>query len=269
MDVHQHKHTGGHHKNWKEYVSEFLMLFLAVFCGFIAENIREHYVEKSREKEYVQSMIDDLKRDTLQLHQASRVNGKIVKAADSLLYYLRAERSDSAKKKIYIFGGYFAGSVLYENSNGTLTQLKNAGGLRLIKDTAAVNGIVAYDQFNELLRKDGLAYYSQTMAIIDLLGEVLDFSIAKPQLLPKNAAGTPAYFIKNDPDKLRVLYNKCYMQQRIISGYAGYLDKQYADATKLLALLQKNYHLGSTSAADTTSIKNNSYHKDTINPPKK
>ena len=28
------------------------MLFLAVFCGFLAENFREHLVERRQEKEY-------------------------------------------------------------------------------------------------------------------------------------------------------------------------------------------------------------------------
>jgi hypothetical protein len=28
-------------KNWKSYFKEFFMLFLAVFCGFLAENYRE------------------------------------------------------------------------------------------------------------------------------------------------------------------------------------------------------------------------------------
>jgi hypothetical protein len=44
MEVHAHTHT--QRKKWSHYLWEFLMLFLAVFCGFLAENIREHGVEK-------------------------------------------------------------------------------------------------------------------------------------------------------------------------------------------------------------------------------
>ena len=39
------------------------MLFLAVFCGFLAENLREHQVEHQREKQYIRSLIADLKED--------------------------------------------------------------------------------------------------------------------------------------------------------------------------------------------------------------
>ena len=41
MEVHHHSH---HPKKWKEYLTEFLMLFLAVSMGFVAENLREKHV---------------------------------------------------------------------------------------------------------------------------------------------------------------------------------------------------------------------------------
>jgi len=59
MEVH-HSHHPTHKKKWTEYLLEFFMLFLAVFLGFVAENIREHSVECSREKQYMQSMVEDL-----------------------------------------------------------------------------------------------------------------------------------------------------------------------------------------------------------------
>lgn len=55
MEVHKHPHHVTHKKKWNEYLLEFFMLFLAVFLGFIAENIREENVEKHREKQLVTS----------------------------------------------------------------------------------------------------------------------------------------------------------------------------------------------------------------------
>jgi len=43
MEVHTHTHTA--RKKWTHYLWEFLMLFLAVFAGFLAEDQREHIVE--------------------------------------------------------------------------------------------------------------------------------------------------------------------------------------------------------------------------------
>ncbi|HMG69294.1 MAG TPA: hypothetical protein VK588_16465 [Chitinophagaceae bacterium] len=55
MEVHAHElhKVPGH--GWKHYFFEFFMLFLAVFCGFLAENWREHIVDQEREKQYVKS----------------------------------------------------------------------------------------------------------------------------------------------------------------------------------------------------------------------
>jgi len=54
MEVHHHAHTA--RKKWTHYLWEFLMLFLAVFCGFLAENFREHQVEHNREKKFMASL---------------------------------------------------------------------------------------------------------------------------------------------------------------------------------------------------------------------
>ncbi len=43
MEVHAHSHTP--RKKRTHYFWEFLVLFLAVFCGFLTENQREHYIE--------------------------------------------------------------------------------------------------------------------------------------------------------------------------------------------------------------------------------
>jgi len=53
-----HHHPDLHHKkkNFKEYFLEFVMIFLAVTLGFFAENIREHYSDKSKEQEFVVSL---------------------------------------------------------------------------------------------------------------------------------------------------------------------------------------------------------------------
>src|SRR6185436_19692501 len=66
MEVHAHTHTA--RKKWTNYFWEFLMLFLAVFCGFLAENKREHMVESHRAKELVISLLNDLQHDTAQLN---------------------------------------------------------------------------------------------------------------------------------------------------------------------------------------------------------
>ncbi|MEY4553504.1 MAG: hypothetical protein RL099_1832, partial [Bacteroidota bacterium] len=66
MEVHHHSHKP---KNWKEYITEFIMLFAAVTLGFFAENVREHQIVIERKNQNLLAMVQDLKRDSVQLQQ--------------------------------------------------------------------------------------------------------------------------------------------------------------------------------------------------------
>ncbi|HJP61786.1 MAG TPA: hypothetical protein VJ844_00005, partial [Mucilaginibacter sp.] len=49
MEVHHHPDLHHKPKPWKEYLLEYLMIFLAVMTGFFAESFREHLGDKSKE----------------------------------------------------------------------------------------------------------------------------------------------------------------------------------------------------------------------------
>src|SRR5207253_149136 len=65
MEVHKHPHHVTHKKKWEEYLLEFFMLFLAVFLGFVAENVRETSVEHEREKQYAQQLYTEFYADSI------------------------------------------------------------------------------------------------------------------------------------------------------------------------------------------------------------
>ena len=98
MEVHHHSHSSdpdpstgpGHRgrKKWTHYFWEFIMLFLAVFCGFLAEYQLEHKIEKDREKQYIKSFAEDLTFDISDLVRQIDVCNANVNAADSLLLLL-------------------------------------------------------------------------------------------------------------------------------------------------------------------------------------
>src|SRR5687767_168526 len=86
MEVHSHTNTA--RKKWTHYFWEFLMLFFAVFCGFLAEYQLEHKIEKDREKQFVNSLLKDLEADvnTLRINYRNQQAGIIL--MDSLFLLL-------------------------------------------------------------------------------------------------------------------------------------------------------------------------------------
>ncbi len=145
MEVHHHTHPTHGKKNWKSYFWEFLMLFLAVFCGFLAEYQLEHLIEKQKGRQYISSFLQDLEIDSKQLDQLIPAFVEKDKLLDTLLQKIRGVSPSTGANGIY---KYYRQTFAYPDfiyTDRTIQQLKNSGGLRLISDKAASDSIIAYD----------------------------------------------------------------------------------------------------------------------------
>ena len=143
MEVHQHTHTP--RKKWTHYFWEFFMLFLAVTLGFFVENQREHYVEHRREKQYMQSMVEDLIKDIQLLEKESAATIQQFNGLDSLVQIIsRGKLEEEEIRKMYILQKRFLYPLTLELVNRTEVQLKNAGAMRLIRNQVVNDLIVNY-----------------------------------------------------------------------------------------------------------------------------
>jgi len=143
MEVHAHTHTA--RKKWTHYFWEFLMLFLAVFCGFLAEYQLEHVIESQREKQFMQSMVEDLKSDSAMFVSNIRIRKSRIDMMDSLVLLLSSS-SDKHGNDIYFFGRSISPPANIFSSDGTIQQLKSSGNLRLIREKNIAHSIMNYDQ---------------------------------------------------------------------------------------------------------------------------
>ena len=170
MEVHHHSHTP--RKKWTHYFWEFLMLFLAVFCGFLAENQREHYVEHKREIQYINSFIEDLKSDTGNYNRQIRYRTISQNRADALIMLLLNPERNKHVDSIYVCVERVGRGSLFLYSDRTIQQLKNSGGMRLIRNQAASDQIMKYDQLVrsmqhfELVREEILTRFRETSSYV-------------------------------------------------------------------------------------------------------
>ena len=144
MEVHAHSHTS--RKKWTHYFWEFLMLFLAVFCGFLAEYQLEHKIEKDREKQYMRSMVEDLKSDTAMLISNIKQRQDRIMMMDSLVNLIGGPSVNERGNDLYYFGRSISPPTNIFPNDGTIQQLKSSGNLRLIHNNTISNSIMAYDQ---------------------------------------------------------------------------------------------------------------------------
>jgi hypothetical protein len=148
VSMEAHNQPNVHHsKKWKDYLFEFIMLFLAVTLGFFVENKREHYIEQEREKQFIRSLVNDVIADTAKLN--SIINRRIAREQnlDSLTLLLNSDSPGTHTDAIYYFAVTAARSLLirFVPNDGTMQQSKNSGAFRLIRSRIIVDSIANYD----------------------------------------------------------------------------------------------------------------------------
>lgn len=137
MEVHHHTHESHGKKTWKNYFWEFLMLFLAVFCGFLAEYQLEHKIERDRAKELAKSFYQELKNDsaTAVIKVQNRI--KQEEALLGVVNYLKDSSLTNVSRSFainYLYGISFRTPSMFEPRTIILEQLKNSGSLRYFKN---------------------------------------------------------------------------------------------------------------------------------------
>jgi hypothetical protein len=144
MEIHTHGHIH-ETKKWKEYVFQFIMLFLAITLSFFVENQREHYIEHQRAKVLAASMVENLKSDLEESKTVIAISDSIMDGNTVLINELnkpRALQNDSiihrnGLQKTLRFN-------VFDANSGNYDQVKFSGALRYFKPEI-VNQLTSYE----------------------------------------------------------------------------------------------------------------------------
>ncbi|WP_462221271.1 hypothetical protein [Ferruginibacter sp.] len=245
MEVHHHTHAAHGKKNWKAYFWEFLMLFLAVFCGFLAEYQLEHKIERDREKVYMQNMLEDLKADTAIYADYLARNAVVRDLLDTITVLIkRPDRKKYISKLAYSARILTAKWKQIAMVKRTYEDMKSSGHLRLIRNKEVSGKVSSY--YNSLSELDtynnvGMIWannYAQAMAkLFD--GEDLLKIIKEKKEIPLTADA----MISEDKIAMNELLTSAGYFYGALSLNNIVAANRNQDAKKLIELLQKAYHL--------------------------
>ena len=259
MEVHHSSHSG---KTFKDYFFEFLMLFLAVTLGFFAESLREHIVEKKREKDYMKEIVENLIYDTTRCSRNLVENTRDVSGLDSL----RTELKEAIAGKVngnalYYYTMKYTGDFgLAVFNTSAITELKNSGSLRLIGNKKLVNEISDYyerkliaanyfipsalsrDAFmnakNELFSMVGLDDYLQSLDSTSNGINSIEYDYRK--ILGQSPA---LKLLNSDPKSFERFYTELYKFEVELKRYVFWLKYVRTEAIKLIDMIRLEYHL--------------------------
>ena len=249
MEVHHHPDLHHRKKKWKEYLLEFLMIFLAVTLGFFAETIRESISEKHRENDYIAGLINNIKSDTSELNRLINRNESELKGIDSLMSVSRNNFTNIAVQDSIFFYSvkHTINLHLFQFNDLTLVQLRNAGGYSLIKTDKVADSIARYESNNseiKLQEKFVTDYYMQTWSSFK---QILDGSLANKFYRYYQTTGkipSDIYvLISKDEEKMSLLYNNYWTFTLTLRSYNSMLKEHLKYLNGFILFLKRTYDI--------------------------
>jgi len=254
MEVHAHTHTA--RKKWTHYFWEFLMLFLAVFCGFIAENIREHNVEQHRAKEFSKSLIQDFQNDTTAINIQKKSAGIFIAITDSLLQLSQTPLEGRHAAEFSFYTRFMYWTVPLSWNRSTFEQIKNSGSLRYFRNFQLLEKLMKYEALVNEIEGEFSNHQTRGNMLLKLINEIIDptlhHGLSKHQLLSLDTMSRETregFFtaktasLENKRTVIRELLNMTVVQQRNLRYNDGRLQRAKILANELINDLKKEYHL--------------------------
>jgi hypothetical protein len=253
MDVHHHPDLHHKRKKWKEYFLEFLMIFLAVTLGFFAEQLREHYIEINTEKDYVESLYNDLKMDSLTIQLRIEEKKWIESKFDSVETMLASNDISSNNEFIYYVQKYLEFNEVFTSQDVTYQQLKSSGGFRFLKNIELYKKVSDYynlyaryqeidgkvgmpEGINEIMALESKIFNAKDLA--SLGNEKNSKNIYEFALRPEGKKFEP---IKRNKEDLNLLYLKianANTRIKVSNVFLGWLEIK---GVELINELKKEY----------------------------
>src|SRR5688572_16385748 len=259
MEVHAHTHAS--RKKWTQYFWEFLMLFLAVFCGFLAEYQLEHKIEKDRAKELAASFYQELRSDANALTTVKNFRQKKYEALKYLQNYFEDSSIVDCSQSFTIkmmYGFFTFSPSFFEPGDAILEQLKNSGSLRYFKSkelqkltgdlSIAIANLRKRNAFEEVYYRDHiwpfLLKYADMKWYDAIASKSKEFIVTFLQEYEKTGGDELFYFNQSKNFDRKGTTNLVGIYKIILKGTGDSQYRIYDSLNrKLQDALQKKYHL--------------------------
>jgi hypothetical protein len=248
MEVHHHPDLHHKRKKFKEYFSEFLMIFLAVTLGFFAEQVRESVAEHSRETEFMKSMLEDLKTDTADINLFYTRSNIIVDQIDSLMHLIKNPNRNSYGQRIYYFARVITTSlgrfILHDR---TYEEMKSSGSLRLVNDNVLSDSVSKYYATQNNFKEQAELQISKMITYQDFVTRLFDGNVFQEMLqrfpykvIPPQ--GNPQ-LLANDAGTINQFVVSLHFYSAIVIINSSRAKMKIESSINLIQMIQKKYHL--------------------------
>jgi len=247
MEVHKHPHDVMHRKKWPEYLLEFLMIFLAVFLGFLAENFREHQVDKERGKQYTRMLAEDLAVDTITFSTVQQRVNAMISNLDSSIKIIQYERysDEESVANLYRFNLAGLSGFAFSLADRASTQLKNAGGMRLISKMNVADSLLSYWTIGDLIKELQSEFGQIREKAREQSYSIFDQRYYSDEVINgrREVIGHPTLLTKDKKFLIEFTNRLSHLRNALRDVYINAIRRAAGKAKRLIFLIRKEYGL--------------------------
>jgi len=239
-------------------LGELVLVVVGILIALQINNWNEDRLERRIEREYIASMLGDVREDRRRIEAAAEGNIVLLNGLDSMLGLL-VEMSDDEDQLRELFKHSVVRTYWYmrvDFSESTMSQLKSSGGLRLISDKVVRDAMLVYEKGLEDCKHqyEEMVHYFHT--IESTQKQIFDLSLGKAayalleedylQMIEPLAVFEPLitsgqYLVDDDPKLRHRYYNDILFYQATLKLTNGFLDEQKRLGDQLIQLIQDRY----------------------------
>jgi|SRR5665213_614827 len=219
------------------------MIFLAVTLGFFAEQLRENFVDHHLEKQYIQSLYEDLQTDTARLAYVINGDTRKINAFENLSgcydTVSKNVKDGICMEELIKFSRY---NLNFETTGRTIQQLGNAGGYRLLSKEDA-DSIIVYEGLVTTYHNFESTVFQQAQDNVrNTLNILLGFK-ANQQLMNKEPNSQSSLIFSGDKILLNQCFNEFLLYQKVTNTQRNLLNGIMIKAKRLIEYYKNKYHL--------------------------
>jgi hypothetical protein len=229
-------------KYFKYAIGEIVLVVIGILIALQINNWNQKKSDRKIEQDYIASLIEDTKTDLSNFKNAIALNEKRIKILDSLAFkcfsYNAKDNKDPELMIWYIASLKFPDFVA--QTDRTLSQLKNSGGMRLIEDKTKIDAIIKYEASFERLYNQQVWYEG---GLKELLNAGTPIFNLKYQPMPNKTLNQETFFktarlLNTDQKVIIELGNRVVTYTLLTHQYLKFLEEGKQECLKLIDILE-------------------------------
>lgn len=231
-------------KLFSNYLFEGLMIFMAVLLGFLAENLRESYAEKVKERQFIESLVENLQTDSLMYIKRDSTLMQRITFMDTLNSIL-TKQPKNRNAEAYLLARFSTRIIQYRPGLSTLNFLSKSNVYASITDGEVKKEIQDYEGEANWIQNLMNVEEEQSLKLYALLPTVFDSKI----FLKMNQTGLNSFelpkgnpsFLSNDPMAINQLVYHLYLRRSQFFSQRINLERMESKRKKLIDFLRMKY----------------------------